>query len=116
MCLCRECHHLTLALLAQNCSFLERFAIFSREQQQVQTDAQGSDLLSYVQMQRNLRWVAKLCSIKPRAQRNINARHHAMCTLCAAAHRLATKVYREALFAMADFWQMLIRHEVRTNS
>ena len=37
------------------CSFLERFAIYSREQQQVQTDAHGSDLLSYVQMQRNLR-------------------------------------------------------------
>ena len=39
-------------------SFLERFAIFSREQQQVQTDAHGTDLLSYVQLQRNLRWDA----------------------------------------------------------
>ena len=48
---CLLCMH----AVHQLCSFLERFAIFSREQQQVQSDAHGSDLLSYVQMQRNLR-------------------------------------------------------------
>jgi hypothetical protein len=67
-------------------SYLERFAIFSREQQHTQKSAGGSgqatDLVSYVEFQRN--------------------------------YRLVMKVHKEALLSMRAFWICLL--QVRLDS
>ncbi|KAJ9530064.1 hypothetical protein QJQ45_023344, partial [Haematococcus lacustris] len=70
-------------------SFLERFAIFSREQQHTQKSAgavpgQATDLVSYVELSRNL--------------------------------RLALKVHKEALMAIRMFWACLVQHKVNFDS
>ncbi|GFH31904.1 tiny macrocysts protein B, partial [Haematococcus lacustris] len=67
-------------------SFLERFAIFSREQQHTQKSAgavpgQATDLVSYVELSRNL--------------------------------RLALKVHKEALMAIRMFWACLVQVRLR---
>mmetsp|Transcript_29309 Transcript_29309/g.64857 ORF Transcript_29309/g.64857 Transcript_29309/m.64857 type:complete len:2212 (+) Transcript_29309:218-6853(+) len=64
-------------------SFLERFAIFCREQQHTQKSGQNGtrgDLVSYVEFQRN--------------------------------YRVAIKVHRDALAAMSHFWQCLMHTRV----
>jgi hypothetical protein len=62
-------------------SYLERFAIFSREQQHTQKSAgnsgQATDLVSYVEFQRN--------------------------------YRLVMKVHKEALLSMRAFWMCLLQ-------
>jgi hypothetical protein len=62
-------------------SYLERFAIFSREQQHAQKSAggtgQATDLVSYVEFQRN--------------------------------YRLVMKVHKEALLSMRAFWMCLLQ-------
>ena len=69
-----------------SCSLLERFAIFSREQEHTQKETGNKsgentlDLVSYVEYQRN--------------------------------HRLILKVHKEALFAMRQFWERLLQSRV----
>jgi hypothetical protein len=66
-------------------SYLERFAIFSREQQHTQKSAgssgQATDLVSYVEFQRN--------------------------------YRLVMKVHKEALLSMRIFWMCLLQHQIK---
>ena len=70
-------------------SFLEKLALFSREQQHTQRSSgakngQAADLVSYVEQQRN--------------------------------YRMAVKVHKESLEATATFWTSLTLPEVKLNT